>query len=92
MDAIRDKNRVPVWFGLSSVDGVTPTLIKVNSLGQMAMEIGTSVSVVITVGTQIDLRDMNHLTCHGGVSNADTSIFIPLSVNPATGAVLAQTT
>lgn len=92
MDAIRDKNRVPVWFGLSSVDGVTPTLIKVNSLGQMAMEIGTFVSAVITVGTQIALRDMNHLTCHGGVSNADASIFIPLSVNPATGAVLAQTT
>lgn len=93
MEAIRDQNFVPSWFGLSSVDGVTPTLIKINSLtGKPLMEIGTSVSAVITVGTQKALRENNFLPCLGGQSNTNPLVFIPLSVNPLTGAILAQTT
>lgn len=91
-EAIRDKNRVPVWFGLSSIDGVTPTLIKINSVGQVIIEIGTSVAGTITAGTQKALRDMNYVTCHGGQSNTNSSVFLPIAVNPSTGAILAQTT
>lgn len=91
--AIRDQNRIPVWFGVSSVDGVTPTLVKVDSAtGQVLLEIGISPSASISAGTQKALRDMNYVTTHGGQSNTNSTVFIPFSVNPLTGAILAQTT
>jgi hypothetical protein len=90
--ALRDANRIPIWWGLSSVDGVTPTPIQVDSAtGKPKMEIGTSVSAVIAhLKTNLS-RDDNHIPCVGGQSNADSTIIIPVSVNPTTGAILAQT-
>ena len=93
MSALKDQNRVPVWFGVSSVDGISPTLININSsTGRVLMEIGTSVSASINAATKRAIRDQNFLPVHGGVSTADSSVWLPLSVNPATGAILAQTT
>ena len=91
--ALREQNRVPIWWGLSSVDGTTPVAIAVDSAtGKPVMEIGTSVSAVI-VNLKVTLpRDDNRIPCIGGRSNTDSSVLIPLSVNPATGAILAQTT
>lgn len=88
---IRDQNRVPIWWGLSSIDGVTPVPIAIDSVtGKPLMEIGVSVSAVITALTASLPRDENRIPCIGGVSNADNTI-IPISVNPVTGAILAQT-
>lgn len=89
---IRDQNRIPIWWGLSSIDGVTLTPIVINAAtGKMKMEIGTSISAVIANLPSTMPRDGNHIPCLSGVSSADSSVFIPVSVNPATGAVLAQT-
>lgn len=90
---IRDQNRVPIWWGLSSVDGVSLTPISINQVtGRAKMEIGTSVSAVIANLPQTLPRDENRIPCVGGQSTANSSVIIPLSVNPATGAILAQTT
>jgi len=89
---IRDQSRIPVWWGLSSVDGTTLVPIKINSTtGKVLMEIGTSVSAVIANLPSTLPRDENRISCLGGVSNANSSVIIPVSVNPSTGAILAQT-
>jgi len=89
---LRDQNRIPIWWGLSSVDGVTPVPIAINqSTGKVKMEIGTTVSAVMSNLPQTLPRDENRIPCLAGVSNTNSSQLIPVSVNPATGAVLAQT-
>lgn len=90
--ALREQNRIPIWWGLSSVDGTTPVAIAVDSAtGKPVMEIGTSVSAVIANLATTFPRDENRIPCVGGRSNADSTVVIPVSVNPATGAILAQT-
>ncbi len=89
----RDQQRTPIWWGLSSVDGVTPVPIAINSsTNKPLMEIGTSVSAVIANLPQTLPREGNRIPCLGGVSNTDSTVILPVSVNPATGAILAQTT
>lgn len=90
--ALRDQNRVPIWWGLSSVDGVTPIPISIDgATGKVKMEIGTSVSAVMAHLNVTLPRDDNRIPCIGGVSNTNNTVIIPISVNPATGAILAQT-
>lgn len=87
--AIRDNNRRTVWLGVSSVDGVTPIPIKTDSGGAMKMEFGTSIMPTITIPVTTDKRDENFVKTLGGVSSANSAVLIPISVNPATGAVQA---
>ena len=88
---LRDQNRVPVWFGLSSVDGVSLVKINVNpSNGRAKMDIGTTVSAVIARLPLNAQRDDNFLPVLTGQSSVDSQI-IPISVNPTTGAILATT-
>lgn len=90
---IRDQSRIPIWWGLSSVDGTTLVPIAIDSTTlKPKFEIGTSVSAVIANLPQTLPRDGNRIPCIGGQSNADSSVIIPISVNPTTGAILAQTT
>lgn len=91
--ATRDQNNVPIWWGLSSVDGVTPVAIAIDATTlKPKFEIGTSVSAVIAnLKTNLP-RDENRIPCIGGQSNANSSIIIPISVNPSTGAILAKST
>lgn len=89
----RDQSRTPIWWGLSSVDGVTPVAIAVDgSTLKAKFEIGTSVSAVIANLPSTLPRDGNRIPCLGGISNADGRTIIPLSVNPVTGAILAKST
>lgn len=90
---LRDQNREPIWWGISSVDGVTRVPIKMNSVTHgVLMEIGTSTCPVMTHLNGSLPREENRVPCLGGQSNTDSTVIIPVSVNPATGAVLAQTT
>lgn len=90
---IRDGNRRPIWWGVSSVDGVTLVPIKVNSsTGTMMVENGTSTMPVMSSIPTTLPRDGNRVPCIGGVSSVGTNIIIPVSVNPATGALQVQTT
>ena len=90
---LRDDNRVPVWFGVSSVDGITPVQIQVNSsTGKVLIEDGLSVSAVITNGVPLDAIKLNQTSCIMGQSNTNSAVYLPVSVNPATGAILIKTT
>lgn len=90
---IRDKNRQTIWWGLSSVDGTTLVPIQVSSTtGGLKMDIGTSVMPVMSALPTTIPREGNRIPCLAGVSSADSSAFIPVSVDPSTGAIQAQTT
>lgn len=90
---IRDKNRVPIWWGLSSTDGTTLVPISINSsTGYPLMEIGTSTMAVMSNVPAALPRDGNRIPCLAGVSSASSTTFLPVSVNPSTGAIMAQTT
>lgn len=89
---IRDQNRVPIWWGLSSTDGTTLVPISVdNSTGRPKFEIGTSTSAVIANLPSQMPRDENRIPCLFGQSSTDASVLIPISVNPSTGSILAST-
>lgn len=90
--ALREQNRISIWWGISSVDGVTPEPIAINSAnGKMKFEIGTSTMPVMANLTGSLPRDGNRIPCLGGASNANPATIIPVSVNPVTGAVQAET-
>lgn len=89
---IRDKNRVTIWWGVSSTNGTTLTPIQIdNSTGYPLMEIGVSTMAVMSSLPTALPRDENRIPCLAGVSNANSAQFIPISVNPATGAIQAST-
>lgn len=90
---IRDGNRKSVWWGISSLDGLTLVPIKVNSSnGGFEAENGTSVMPVMAALPTTLPRDGNRIPCLGGVSSSGSNIIIPVSVNPSNGALQIQTT
>lgn len=90
---IRDDQRKPIWFGISSTDGVTLVPIQVNSVnGAVKAENGTSTMPVMSAIPKTLPRDDNFVSSIGAVSSADDITVIPLSVNPATGAIQLQST
>lgn len=89
---IRDQNRIPIWWGVSSTDGITLVPIAVDSTtGKPVMEFGTAPVAVMSALPQTLPRDGNRIPCIGGVANDGSGTIIPVSVNPNTGAILAQT-
>lgn len=89
---IRDQNRIPIWWGVSSIDGVTLVPIAIDSVsGKPLMEIGTSTMAVMSAIPSTIPREENRIPALAGLST-DTMTIIPISVNPATGAIQAQTT
>ncbi len=90
--ALREQDRLPIWWGISSVDGSTPTPILIDSVtGAVKMEVGVSVMPVMAILPKSFPRDDNRIPCVGGQSNTDSTVIIPISVNPSTGAIQAQT-
>lgn len=90
---IRDGNRKTILWGLSSVDGTTLVPIQVDSVsGGVMAEDGVSVMPVMANLPLSIPRDGNRATALTGVSNASSNVFIPVSVNPANGALQIQST
>lgn len=90
---IRDGNRIPVWWGISSTDGVTLVPIQVSSTtGGVMMDIGTSTMPVMSILPQAMPRDGNRIPLLCGVSSTVATTVLPVSVDPVTGAIQAQTT
>ena len=88
---LREQNRIPIWWGISSEDGITPVPIMINpSNGRVKMDIGTSTMPVISYLNGSLPRDGNRVPCIGGQSSTDSTVVIPVSVNPLTGAIQAQ--
>lgn len=89
----RDQQRRPIWWGVSSVDGVTLVPIQISaSTGRLAMEIGTSTMPVMSAIPTTLPREGNRIPCLGGVSSTNAAVILPVSVNPTNGAIQAQTT
>jgi hypothetical protein len=87
---IREGNRRPIWWGVSSVDGTTLVPIQINSSnGGVKWENGTSTMPVMSAIPTTLPRDGNRVPSLGGSANG---VIVPISVNPATGAVQVQTT
>lgn len=75
------------------MDGVTPVPIAISSsTGNVQFEIGTSTMPIMTLLNGSLPRDGNRIPCLGAVSSTDNTVVIPISVNPVTGAIQAQTT
>jgi hypothetical protein len=91
---LKDQNRVPVWFGLSSVDGTTIVPIQINSAtGKVKYEDGVSVLPVITNGIPKNaVKDSNYQNCILGQSSTNSAVYLPVSVNPNNGAIQIKTT
>lgn len=56
------------------------------------VEDGTSTMPVMAILSTTIPRDGNRVTCLAGQSNDGNKTIIPVSVNPATGAIQVQTT
>lgn len=90
---IRDGNRKTIVWGISSVDGVSLVPIQVDSsMGGIMAEDGTSVMpIMANIPTTVP-RDGNRSPALAGQSSTNANIIIPVSVSPATGAVMIQST
>jgi hypothetical protein len=90
---IRDENRQTIWWGVSSVDGTTLVPIQMSSsTGKVMMEIGVSTMAVMSAIPATMPREGNRIPCLAGQSSSNSSVVLPVSVNPVTGAIQAQTT
>lgn len=90
VSVLRDDNNVPVWYGVSCVDGETPVEIAVNSSnGGIKLDYDTVISFTPDP-SQATIRDANGVPVKTGVSSTDDTVILPLYVNPANGAVLAE--
>lgn len=87
--APRDQSRNVIWWGISSVDGVTPVPIGISG-SKLLMEYGSSTMPVMSHLTGALPREGNRIPCLGGVANDGSGIIIPVSVNPVTNAIQAS--
>lgn len=88
MDARRDFNNVPTWLGVSCVDGVTPIRIAINeSNGGVKIDTTTVISVT---PAYVGSRDSNQVPVKYGISSTQSTVMLPVYVEPTTGAVLAE--
>lgn len=88
---IREQNRVPIWWGISSVDGESLVPIQIDeATGAMLIEMGMSVMPVMANLPESIPRDENRIPCLAGSPDGGNAVFIPVSVNPTNGAVQAQ--
>lgn len=90
-DANRDQNSVPTWIGVSCVDGVTPVRITINpSNGGIKVDDSTAISFVPSA-SQATIRDQNQVNVKTGISSTDSTVILPVYVNPSNGAILIET-
>lgn len=88
---IRDQNRKTIWWGLSSVDGVSLVPIQIDSITRgILIENGTSTMPIMSAVPQTIPREGNRIPALAGVSNDGQNTIIPVSVNPSTGALMVQ--
>ncbi len=91
--APRDQSRIAIWWGISSVDGVTAVPIAIDSVtNRLKMEYGSTTMPVMALLTGTLPKDGNRIPCLGGISNDGMHTIIPVSVNPTTNAIQASTT
>lgn len=83
----KDDNGYGTWFGISSVDGVTPVQIKFNPANK-GMKIDTTHTIEFTPPKHFPPVGDNSVPVVKGVSSANAKTILPFYVYPTTGAVL----
>lgn len=77
--AKRDNNRVTTWLGVSSVDGVTPINIVIDSVtGRVLMDAQTIGSHSAVTNRELASRDGNYVTTAMGVSENDDGTVVDI--------------
>lgn len=80
--SVFDQNRVSTLIGVSSVDGITPVAIKVDSVtGRLLMSINSMGALSGITNRQIAYRDQNRVTVALGESSADDGELLNLVFN-----------
>lgn len=89
-DAKRDQNHITVAMGISSSDGITPTMFTVDpSTNYLLLDVSSD-SLVVTSATT-DKRDQNFVpTCYG-ISSVDGTTLVPIRTD-TNGKLLVQFT
>lgn len=82
-----DDNGVPVIYGVSHLDGVTPVRIRFNPANQRAMKVDNTTSIAFDPLINAS-RTNNDGPLAKATSSADDSTTRPWVVNATTGAVL----
>lgn len=84
----KDNNQVPTMSGISNVDGVTQTLIKVNPTNHQLMTDDDTTGSDLS--GDLAVRDENGFTNMMGVSSADGVTPTPIYVDPTNGKILVD--
>lgn len=88
-NALHDGNHAPTLLVTSYQDGTTLVPVQIDSMNSVLIEDGTTGS---DDGPSVPSRDDNHVVVAFGLSTADGTTLIPIYGDPATGAVLIQST
>lgn len=90
MQAHKDQNTIPSALGVSSVDNVTPIVVRVDPVTNYVLADMTSDSITITPAVR-DKRDENEVPTVYGVSNDDSITLLPIRTDED-GRLLCQIT
>lgn len=85
----KDDNGYGTWWGISSIDGVTPVQIKFNPVNK-GMEVDLVHTIQFTPPKHFPPVGDNSVPVLKGVSSSDHKTVLPFYVYPPTGAVLIE--
>lgn len=90
MELKRDQNHRTVAGGISSVDGITPLMFKLDPTTGFLLIESTSATISV-VPAQMDKRDQNHVPTMYGISSVDGKTLVPIRTD-SNGNLLIQFT
>lgn len=86
----KDDNGLPVVYGVSDLDGITPVQIQFNP-STRAMEVDTTTSISFDPTVVVNQNSTEYPLAKG-TSSSDNATILPWVVNHSTGGVLISTT
>ncbi len=88
--AKRDQNQITVGLAVSSVDNITPLMLRVDPITGYLLVNQSSDSLTVTSAVR-DRRDQNFVPTVYGVSSVDGITLVPIRTN-SSGVLLTQST
>ncbi len=89
-NSLRDQNQVTVGLAVSSVDNVTPLMLKVDPVTSRLL-VSETVDSLTTMSAVKDKRDQNYVPTMYGVSSVDGITLVPIRTD-SNGVLLTQYT
>lgn len=88
MQARRDQNDIHTGLGVSSVDNITPLLLKVDPVTDYLLIENVSQSITATVASKVKIDENDQKTCYG-ISSIDEVTLVPIRTD-SLGRLLIQ--